>query len=201
MDSLSSRYYEHQLGAGMGPELSFEKLYGYTEPIRRLIQREEPTPQVNEIPNTMPSWLPGDDYLINFRKGGPFSKIDQGYARLPGAGYSAIHPELKTRVLRPWPRQKISRARAASRSAVEDAFLFPFPLPWRPGLCFAVPPIPSRLAGYAPRQRFPAQKNHLCRPAFSLLFRGRLRPLFRPHIALAIFRRNGRGEHDSPTYT
>ena len=79
----------------MGPELSFEKLYGYTEPIRRLIQREETTPQANEIPNTMPSWLPGDDYLINFRKGDPFSKIDQGYARLPGSGYTAIHPELK----------------------------------------------------------------------------------------------------------
>jgi len=95
MDSLSRRYYEHQLGAGMGPEFSLEKLYGYTEPVRRLIQREESTPQANEIPNTMPSWLPGDDYLINFRKGDPFAKIDQGYARLPGAGYAAIHPELK----------------------------------------------------------------------------------------------------------
>jgi hypothetical protein len=63
----------------------------------------------------MPSWLPGDDYLINFRKGDPFSKIDQGYARLPGAGYEALHPELKTRVLRPWPQQK---SRAPAREAV-----------------------------------------------------------------------------------
>jgi hypothetical protein len=44
---------------------------------------------------TISSRIPGDDYLINFRKGDPFSKIDQGYARLPGAGYEAIHPELK----------------------------------------------------------------------------------------------------------
>jgi len=116
MDSLSRRYYEHQLGAGMGPEMSFEKMYGYTEPVRRLIQSEDFAPQANEIANTMPSWLPGDDYLINFRKGDPFAKIDQGYARLPGSGYEAIHPELKnTRVLRPWPQQKL---RAPARKAV-----------------------------------------------------------------------------------
>jgi hypothetical protein len=58
-------------------------------------QREDFTPQANEIPNTMPSWMPGDDYLTNFRVGDPYTKIDQGFARLPGAGYEAIHPELK----------------------------------------------------------------------------------------------------------
>ena len=39
--------------------------------------------------------MPGDDYLTNFRVGDPYVKIDQGFARLPGAGYEAIHPELK----------------------------------------------------------------------------------------------------------
>ncbi len=43
----------------------------------------------------MPSWLPGDDYMTNFKKGDPFVKVDDGYARLPGAGYEALHPELK----------------------------------------------------------------------------------------------------------
>lgn len=43
----------------------------------------------------MPSWLPSDDYMTNFRKGDPYTKIDDGYARLPGAGYAALHPELK----------------------------------------------------------------------------------------------------------
>src|SRR5271157_3214501 len=43
----------------------------------------------------MPSWLPGDDYLTNFRVGDPFVKVDDGYARLPGAGYEALHPELE----------------------------------------------------------------------------------------------------------
>lgn len=66
-----------------------------SEPVLRFIQRESFEPQANEIPNTMPSWLPSNDYLINFRKGDPYTKIDDGYARLPGAGYAALHPELK----------------------------------------------------------------------------------------------------------
>ena len=43
----------------------------------------------------MPSWMPGEDYLINFQKGDPYIKVDEGYARLPGKGYEAIHPELE----------------------------------------------------------------------------------------------------------
>ena len=63
--------------------------------MRRFIQREGFEPQANEIPNTMPSWMPGDDYYTNFRVGDPYVKIDQGFARLPGDGYAALHPELK----------------------------------------------------------------------------------------------------------
>jgi hypothetical protein len=43
----------------------------------------------------MPSWLPGDDYMTNFKVGDPYVRVDDGYARLPGAGYEALHPELK----------------------------------------------------------------------------------------------------------
>ncbi len=43
----------------------------------------------------MPSWLPGDDYMTNFKVGNPYVGIDDDYARLPGAGYEALHPELK----------------------------------------------------------------------------------------------------------
>jgi hypothetical protein len=64
------------------------------EPLRRFIQPEGYTPQVNEIQNTMPSWMPGEDYLTNFRKGDPYIKVDEGYVRLPGAGYEAVHPEI-----------------------------------------------------------------------------------------------------------
>jgi hypothetical protein len=58
-------------------------LVGYSEPLRRFIQHEGFTPQVNEIANDMPSWIPGEDHLINFQKGDPFVKVDEGYARLP----------------------------------------------------------------------------------------------------------------------
>ena len=39
--------------------------------------------------------FPGEDHFINFRKGDPYVKVDEGYARLPGAGYEALHPELE----------------------------------------------------------------------------------------------------------
>jgi len=95
MTNLSRRYYERELGAGMGPSPTMKEAFGYSEPLRRFIQRESFEPQANEIPNTMPSWLPGDDYMTNFRVGDPYVRIDDGYARLPGAGYEALHPELQ----------------------------------------------------------------------------------------------------------
>jgi hypothetical protein len=95
MDSLTRQYYERNLGAGMfvSPETE-NGLVGYSEPLRRFIQHEGFTPQVNEIQNTMPSWIPGEDHLINFQKGDPYTKVDEGYARLPGAGWYPYHLHL-----------------------------------------------------------------------------------------------------------
>jgi len=95
MTNISRRYYERELGAGLGPSPSLKEHFGYSEPLRRFIQRESFEPQANEIPNTMPSWLPGDDYMTNFKVGDPYVRVDDGYARLPGAGYEALHPELE----------------------------------------------------------------------------------------------------------
>lgn len=39
--------------------------------------------------------MPGKDYYTDFKKGDPYIKVDQGFARLPGAGYAALHPELE----------------------------------------------------------------------------------------------------------
>jgi len=44
----------------------------------------------NAIRNDMPYWLPD-----KFHFGDPYTKIQWGEARLPGAGYSALHPELE----------------------------------------------------------------------------------------------------------
>jgi hypothetical protein len=95
MDSLSRQYYERNLGAGMFVSPATENgLTGYSEPLRRFIQHEGFTPQVNEIANSMPSWIPGEDHLINFQKGDPYTKVDEGYARLPGAGWCQYHLHL-----------------------------------------------------------------------------------------------------------
>ena len=72
-----------------------KEFFGYTEPFRRFVQNETFSPQANEIPNNAASWLPGDDYYTNFHEGDPFIKVPEGYARLPGAGYEALHPELE----------------------------------------------------------------------------------------------------------
>ncbi len=82
MTSTSRAYYEKSLGAGMfvSPEVE-HGFMGYTKPLRRFIQPEGYAPQVNEIQNQMPGWMPGQDYLTNFQKGDPYTKIDEGYAR------------------------------------------------------------------------------------------------------------------------
>ena len=95
IDSFTRRYYEKELGAGVGPIPLRNEHFGYTEPFRRFVQNETFSPQANEIPNHAASWLPGDDYYTNFHEGDPFIKVPEGYARLPGAGYEALHPELK----------------------------------------------------------------------------------------------------------
>ena len=94
-DNFSRRYYEKELGAGIGPSPGLTEHFGYTEPFRRFVQNELFSPQDNEIPNTAPSWLPGDDYYTNFHNGDPFLKVPEGYARLPGAGYEASHPDVE----------------------------------------------------------------------------------------------------------
>lgn len=94
INSTSRRYYEKELGAGVGPNPDLNNSLGYTEPLRRFIQPEPNRIEVNQIKNTMPSWLPGENYFLNFKVGDPFAKIPEGYARLPGQGYEAIHPEV-----------------------------------------------------------------------------------------------------------
>ena len=82
MTNLSRRYYEREMGAGMAPSTNLKEFFGYTEPLRRFIQREGFEPQANEIRNTMPGWLPGDDYMTNFKVGDPYVRIDDGYRLL-----------------------------------------------------------------------------------------------------------------------
>lgn len=97
MTNWSRAYYQREIGAisGLNPQDLGAMPFGYSEPLRRFIQPEKLAMQANEIPNTMPRWLPGEDSIINFRTGDPYAKIPEGGARLPGDSYTALHPELR----------------------------------------------------------------------------------------------------------
>lgn len=62
------------------------------EVARRAIGKNEKWGQrFNPIKNTMPSWMPGEEYFTDFRSGDPYVKVKKGEQRLPGAGYEALN--------------------------------------------------------------------------------------------------------------
>lgn len=86
MNSSRRDLYDLNLGGGLG----------MTEAYRRMIpNRPYAFEYVNEIPNTMPSWMPGENYYKNFKTGDPFTKVPEGEYRLPGAGYATRFKELE----------------------------------------------------------------------------------------------------------
>lgn len=84
--SASQAFYEMSLG-GIGGSLS--------EVGRRFIPRRGRRELWNPVPNTMPGWLPGEDYFINFQRGDPYRLIQRGLMRLPGEAYERLHPDLR----------------------------------------------------------------------------------------------------------
>lgn len=81
--SLNNDFWEENLG-GLGGNLS--------EITRRFIpKRNNSTEYINPIRNTMPSWMPGSNYMTDFKHGDPYSKVDNGEERLPGQGYERLY--------------------------------------------------------------------------------------------------------------
>jgi hypothetical protein len=81
MTSPREAFWELALGGG----------FFTTEMVRRFLPRTRTElNEYNPILNSMPSWLPD-----RFHYGDPLRVVEMGYSRLPGPGYSAIHPELK----------------------------------------------------------------------------------------------------------
>jgi len=73
-------------------DYEFGGLLGASEVIRRYIPHRRNEIQLfNPIRNTMPTWLPGKDYYIDFQHGDPFTVVPLGEARLPGVGYEKLH--------------------------------------------------------------------------------------------------------------
>lgn len=86
--SQSNAFWEQELGS-MGGQIS--------EIGRRFIRRDSgQVDNYNPIKNTMPDWMPGGDYFINFQTGDPYEKIQHGEYRLPGEAYKSLnmlHPD------------------------------------------------------------------------------------------------------------
>lgn len=77
IESFSRRFWDENLGGFGGNTM---------EIIRRFIPDFRRHKMLNPLMNNMPDWLP-DTYKF----GDPFSSIERGEARLPGAGYEALN--------------------------------------------------------------------------------------------------------------
>lgn len=86
--NVSNRFWESELGS-LGGAMS--------EIGRRFIRRDSgQLDKYNPIRNTMPEWLPGEEYFINFQTGDPYTKLPHGEYRLPGEAYESLnelHPD------------------------------------------------------------------------------------------------------------
>jgi hypothetical protein len=88
---FARRFWDLHIG-GLGGDLS--------EVGRRFLTRPERFETWNPVPNQMPSWLPGGEYMVDFRHGDPYVKIPRGELRLPGDAYERLSPELKLMQMR-----------------------------------------------------------------------------------------------------
>jgi hypothetical protein len=87
MTSYSRQFWDMSLG-GLGGQIS--------EIGRRYVPRDPNKEYYSPIENTMPDWLPGLDYFLDFQHGDPYVKLKKGEMRLPGKSYETLyqlHPD------------------------------------------------------------------------------------------------------------
>lgn len=82
MTSYNRAFWDAEMG-GMGGDVS--------EIFRRFLPRDPNKTRYNPIRNTMPDWMPGVDYFVDFQHGDPYSKIAKGEMRLPGEAYQSLN--------------------------------------------------------------------------------------------------------------
>jgi hypothetical protein len=93
IDSVVRDFYDLQLGGGLLT----------TEALRRVFQSSDSFQKaqmgssinLNPLQNRMPSWMPGAEYIKDFKSGDPFNKVKDGYSRLPGAGFASQYEDLE----------------------------------------------------------------------------------------------------------
>ena len=81
--SLNRDFWDLGVG-GLGGELS--EIYRRFFPKRR-----RDIDYYNPIRNTMPGWMPGEEYFTDFEHGDPYVKVARGESRLPGEGYERLY--------------------------------------------------------------------------------------------------------------
>lgn len=87
MTSYARSFWDLNLG-GMGGQLS--------EIGRRYLPRDPNKDYYSPIRNTMPDWVPGSEYFVDFKHGDPYIKIPRGEMRMPGEAYEKLynlHPD------------------------------------------------------------------------------------------------------------
>ena len=90
MSSYRREFWDTELGGIPGD---------INEIARRFIgHREKWENRYNPVPNTMPDWLPGEEYFTDFKTGDPYVKIRRGEMRLPGEAYESLHPDTAAEV-------------------------------------------------------------------------------------------------------
>jgi hypothetical protein len=93
-----------QMGKETGGEnwlfqhLNLGGAYTASEPTRRFIPRTRSyLDTYNPLSNQMPSWMPGEDYFMDFKTGNPYqlSQLPEAEIRLPGPGLASLYPALE----------------------------------------------------------------------------------------------------------
>jgi hypothetical protein len=81
MTSYNRAFWDMEMG-GVGGDFS--------EIFRRYVPRDVEQ-GYNPYKNTMPDWMPGVDYYLDFQHGDPYQKIKRGEMRLPGRAYESLN--------------------------------------------------------------------------------------------------------------
>lgn len=87
---------------GVGRRLDDQNLggaaRGFTNVFRKMMPSgKQSRHEYNPFRNKMPAWMPGAEYFTDFQHGDPYTKVQKGEMRLPGAGYESmnrLHPDI-----------------------------------------------------------------------------------------------------------
>lgn len=82
LSSYTRAFWDNDMG-GFGGDAN--------EIFRRFLPADRKLNEINPVANTMPDWLPGSNYFVDFQTGDPYVKVKKGESRLPGEGYEKLY--------------------------------------------------------------------------------------------------------------